>query len=410
MIVILYPHGCKKVATAAAQDVRRAFSDRVDVRLISANTTADWPAEKSWDDLLIVMYNDQIFPDKGNSFIEKYLETRTQSAILLPVALDRSTKRPPRAAEAIKALEYDRAAKGLKGRLVHRVGSMLGFAVQGRESKIFISYRAKDGAAVANEVHDYFKSMGHNVFLDQAKELDGETKILPGSPVQAQIDEALSKSNLVLLMDTPSAPESIWIMHEVDTADALLLPILPICFRPEADVKRGPRFKSLLALQRWVQLQLPDAAPKGALLTLEQLDEIVSEAEKYLCEIFQRKCRVPFLVEREFVSRGYAWSVLNEHLLMFRSSKRADWRVKTNVLSHCSIFDPNYGPAMKRFWAFVKEAKHHNFSLFLYDGELIPRPQLQKIVEETEDESAIILHHQELAALIDSNFTNLGAA
>lgn len=410
MIVILYPHGCKQVAIAAARDLRGAFSDTIAIKLVSATTASTWPAERSWDDLLIVMYNGKIFPAKGIAFIDEYLRLRAQSAALLPVALDRSAKRPPGAAEAIKALEYRREAKGPKGRLAHRVGCMLGLAVQGRESKIFISYRAKDGAAVATEVHNYFKTLGHNVFLDEAKEFDGDTKIPPGSPVQAQIDEALAKSNLVLLMDTPSAPESIWIMHEVDTADSLLLPILPVCFREEGDAKQGPRFKSLLALQRWIQLPMPRAASGAASLTSEQLEQIVAEVEKYLCEIFQRKCRVPFLVQKEFVSRGFAWSVLDERLLMFKSSKSESWRIKTNVLSHCSVFDPNYGPAMKRFRAFLNETKRNNYSLFLYDGELIPRPQLQKIIEEEKDESAIILHHQELAALIDSNFTNLEVA
>jgi len=40
---------------------------------------------------------------------------------------------------------------------------------------------------------------------------------------------------------------------------------------------------------------------------------------------------------------------------------------------------------------------------------LLPELQLREIVESDEDESVIILHHQELAALIDSNFTNLVA-
>jgi hypothetical protein len=219
----------------------------------------------------------------------------------------------------------------------------------------------------------------------------------------------LDKSNLVLLIDTPSAPDSKWITHEVDTAGSLLLPILPICFRDKRDSKRGPRFKSLFALQRWVEFQNPAPAHRRP-LTASQLDEIVSTAEKYLCEIFQRKCRVPFIVEKEFVSRGFGWRALDQRLLMFRSSKGTNWRVRTNILSHCSIFDPSYGPALKRFWSFLEDVDRHNYSLFLYDGELIPEPQLQKIVREAKDESVIILHHQELAALIDSNFTSLPIA
>src|SRR6202035_4690174 len=102
----------------------------------------------------------------------------------------------------------------------------------------------------------------------------------PGTPVQQEIDEALDKANLVLLIDTPSAPASPWIKHEVDTADALLLPILPLCFRDKGDRKVGPRFPSLAALQRWVPFQTPDPTTDPP-LSISQLDDIVREAETY---------------------------------------------------------------------------------------------------------------------------------
>jgi len=249
-------------------------------------------------------------------------------------------------------------------------------------------------------------SLGHRPYLDEAKEFDGEPRILPGSPVQKQIDEALVNANLVLLIDTASAQSSPWIKHEVDTADALLLPILPICFRNTDDPRQGPRFRSLLELRRWVQFQTP-SADEDPPLSASQLDQIVNEAEKYLCEIFQRRCRVPFIVEKEFVSHGFAWKVLDKRLLMFESSKGHSLRLRTNVLSHCSIFDQVYTPAIERFGAFVNATARPNYSLFIYDGALLPDTELQKLVEAQED-PVIILHHQELAALIDSNFTILG--
>ena len=292
---------------------------------------------------------------------------------------------------------------------MNRVGGMLGLLMQGRNTKIFISYRATDGTAIANQLYDHLQSIGHQVFLDEAKEIDGYTKILPGNPVQNDIDDALEKSNLLLLIDTPAAPDSRWMVREVETAGSLLLPILPLCFRDKNDPKQGPRFRSLLALQRWVPFERPGGTTRRP-LSAEQLDKIVVEAEKYLCEIFQRKCRVPFLVEKEFVSRGFAWSVLDQRLLMFTSSKGGNWRVSTKVLSHCSLFDPSYGPAMKRFSSYLKEARRHNYSLFLYDGELLPEPELQQLVDEKEGDAIFILHHQELAALIDSNFTILPGA
>jgi hypothetical protein len=408
MVVILYQRSCQKIAKKTALDLIKTFSDHVRVELIPAGSHVSWPADVAWDDLLIVMFDGKKFPDAGNLFMTKYLEQRSDFAILLPVAIDPASTKPPGAAAAIKALEYDRAAKGPSGRLANRVGGMLGLRVQGRDSKIFISYRASDGAAIAKHLHAHLESVGHRAFLDEAKEFDGETSILPGSPVQKQIDEALEKANLVLLLDTPSAPASPWIKHEVDTADGLLLPILPLCFRDKDDKKVGPRFPSLVALQRWVSFQIPDPADDPP-ISASQLDQIVDEAETYLCEIFRRKCRVPFIVKKEFVSHGFAWKVLDKRLLMFESSKSHTPRVRTKVLSHCSVFEPTYSPALKKFATFLNSTARSNHSLFIYDGELLPDPILQDIAEAQSD-AVIILHHQELAALIDSNFTTVVAA
>jgi len=408
MVVILYQRGLQKIAKKIAADLTKAFSDHVKVSLMSVVSASSWPDDVSWDDLLIVMFDGKSFPDAGNAFIEKYLKKRPNSGLLLPVALDRRSRKPPDAAASIKALEYDRAAKGPKGRLANRVGGMLGLRVQGRDSKIFVSYRATDGKVIANQLHAHLESIGHRAFLDEAKEFDDDTKILPGNSVQKEIDEALEKANLVLLIDTPAAPASPWIKHEVDTADALLLPILPVCFRDKDDKKIGPRFPTLVALQRSITFKKPD--PKAAApLSVSELDQIVNEAEIYLSEVFRRKCRVPFIVEKEFVTHGFAWKVLDKRLLMFESSKSISWRVRTKVLSHCSVFDPTYGPALKKFSEFLKGTARSNYSLFIYDGELLPEPILKDIAE-AQTEPVIILHHQELAALIDSNFTTMVAA
>jgi hypothetical protein len=408
MVVVLYQNEYANVAEQVEADLIAAFSDRICVEVMPTDGSSSWPADAAWDDLLIVLYDGKDFPETGNLFIAKYLDQRPNSAMLLPVSIDHASRRPPRAAAPIKALEYDDDAKGAEGRLVSRVGAMLGLRIQGRDSKIFISYRAIDGTAIAQQLYSHLASLGHRPFLDEAKEIDGETKILPGTPVQEQIDDALSAANLVLLIDTPAAPDSPWIKHEIDTADALLLPILPIVFRDEGDHKLGPRFRSLLALQRWVPLQRPDGTADPP-LSDRQLDQIISEAETYMCEIFKRKCRVPFIVEKEFLSRGFAWKVLDKRLLMYQSSKSQSARLQTKVLSHCSLFDPVYTPAMRRFGEFLRATDRSNYSLFIYDGELLTELQLQEIIKEQNEPDIIILHHQELAALIDSNFSMLGA-
>src|ERR1022692_1403225 len=300
MIVILHQRTHQNVADTVAQNLVAAFSGHVAVVQVEAETAATWPApEIAWDDLLITVFDAAPFPDSGNQFIAQYLNQRGDDAMLLPVALDPASQKPPKPSEAIKALLYDSSAAGERGRLANRAGGMLGLRVQGRHTKLFISYRAADGSTIAEQLNAHLRGIGYQTFLDQAKEFDGEPTILPGNAVQKEINEALSTASLVLLVDTPKAHESKWIRHEIDTADGLLLPVLPICFRDKSDSKKGTRFRSLLALGRWLLFQTPTAGT--APLSGDQLNEIVSETEGYLCEIFRRKCRIPFLVKKEFI-------------------------------------------------------------------------------------------------------------
>ena len=407
MIVVLHPEANKAIAERIASTLRNAFRGHVGVSLTSASSPTAWPGDVNWDDLLIILFDATHFPDAGNSYIAEYLQKREKTALLLPLALDVGHRSPPKAAEAIKALEFDPAAAGVDGRLVKRVGAMLGLRVQQRDNQIFISYRTRDGTDIAKQLEDRLAGLGYPVWRDEAREMDGETTILPGSDVQQEIDKGLERASIVLLLDTPAAPHSAWIKHEVETANGLLLPVLPLCFRTKDDPKKGPRFNSLLQLQRWVPLPFP-TPPRVPPLTEEELNLVVSETEMYLCEIFQRKCRVPFIVEKEFVSRDYSWRILDQRRLMCESVKKHSVRLTTKVLSHCSIFDQVHGPALQMFRAFLKNTGRPNHSLYIYDGELIPEPQLKDIIEAAPgDDGVVILHHQELAALIDSNFTNL---
>ena len=407
MIVLLHAEANRKIGEAIASNLRDAFKGHIEVTQASASSPAAWSADANWDDLLIVLFDGAHFPDAGNDYIAEFSKLRQKKTLLLPVALDAAHRKPPQAAAAIKALEFDATASGVDGRLVRRVGAMLGLRAQQRDHLLFISYRASDGMKIAEQLEHYLMSLGYPVWRDEARELDGETRILPGSDVQRQIDEGLERASMVLLLDTPAAPHSIWIKHEVDTANGLLLPILPLCFKAESDPKKGPRFSSLLQMQRWVELPFP-SLPSTPPLTEDELNRIVGEMELFLCDVFRRKCRVPFIVEKEFVSRAYSWRMVDQRLLMSEALKKHSARLTTKVFSHCSIFDQVHGPALKRFGEFLRQSGRPNYSLYIYDGELIPEPQLKEIIEATPaEDGVVILHHQELAALIDSNFTTL---
>lgn len=406
MIVILFETGQRAIAEEVHRDLKTAFKGAISVALADAASPGCWPADVCWDDLLLIVYRDSSFSAAGNKYIQEYVDGRNGKGRLLPVALDPTNRRPPTAASHIKALEFDAAAGGSNGRLVKRAGAILGLRLQQRDTKIFISYRATDGIEIARQLEMHLDGLGYPVWRDEAKEIDGETKILPGSAVQSEIDSALDNASVVILLDTPQAPHSPWIKHEVDTANSQLLPILPLCFRHASDSKMGPRFRSLLDLQRWVPL-LFNAPLSTPPLTDLELDLIVREMEGYICEIFRRKCRVPFLVEKEFVSRSYTWSILDARRLICESVKNHSLRLSTKVLSHCSIFEQVHGPAMQVFSDFLTQTGRPNYALYIYDGEeLIPEPELKEIINSSPPGNEIvILHHQELAALIESNFT-----
>jgi TIR domain len=407
MIILLHQPDGKSAAENMKADLEAAFRGRIEVALADANSSMVWPGDPSWDDLLVVVFEGSAFPNSGNDFITDYQKKRNHKGFLLPVALNATHTRPPKAAEAFKSLMFDAAAAGVGGRFVKRAGAMIGLRVQQRENKIFISYRATDGTAIAIQLEDHLKKLGYPVWRDEAKELDGLTKILPGTEVQSQIDAALEDASIVLLLDTPAAPSSPWIAHEVDTANGLLLPVLPLCFRDKTDSKKGSRFTSLTQLQRWIALALP-AATAAPPLSDGELDQIVNEMEQYLCELIQRKCRVPSLVEKEFLSRNFTWTLLDKRLLVSESIKGQDTRVPTKVLSHCSIFDHVHGPAMKAFSDYMAKVGRPNHSLYIYDGDIIPEPQLLAFIKQNPSkDGVVILHHQELATLIDSNFTTV---
>ena len=403
MILILHSDATATLSGQIANDLREAFKDHIVVSTASASSENPWPSGIDWDDLLVVVYDDAPFPPSGSAFISEYLATRNGLGLILPVATVAGRTRPPMGADHIKAFEIDATSAGVHGTVVKRVGAMIGLRLQQRENEIFISYRATDGRHFAEQLEAHLKSLGFPVWRDEARELDGTTRILPGSPVQNEIDRALDKAAAVLLLDTPEAPHSIWIKHEVDTANGLLIPVLPLCFRATSDRKKGPRFSSLLQLQRWV-----DIAHTAGSLTPFELQLVVSEMETYLSDILRRKCRVPFIVEREFTTREFSWNILDRRHLMTEAKRVLNPRLTTRVLSHCSLFDHVYGPALDRFAGFLKNSGNCNHSLYIYDGELIPEPELNDIIKKRpSNEGVVILHHQELAALIDSHFTKL---
>ncbi|RYJ17903.1 hypothetical protein C5Y41_11950 [Rahnella variigena] len=406
MIVILHNTASSILAEKIKNDILNSFKNHVSVVAMSDSEISLWPCEEEWNDLLMVLYDHSQFSEEADEFVSSFLGKRPDTALILPVALESSCPIPPKAVSMYKALPYDpKDALESEKSIICRAGAMLGLRLQGRDTKIFISYRAQDGRDIAEQLHDHLLTLGHKPWLDEAKELDGYTKILPGEPVQIEIEKALDEASLLLLIDTPASLESKWIKAEVNIADGKLIPILPIVFRPESDPKKGPRFRTLLSLQRWLEVSFNEP-PAKTILSSVDLDNIVLELETYLCDIFMRKCRIPFQVKKNFIKAGYDWNALNQSLSVYKSQQQHSARIRTTVHSHCSIYSTIYPPSFRHFKEFLSTQPHATYSLFIYDGDLLADEDLAEWL----DIETIILHHQEISALLASNFTKVGNA
>jgi hypothetical protein len=400
MIIILCESDSKDIAQAISDDLALAYNDKLEISILKASDAIAWPYDPAWDDLLIVLFKDNNFPEAGKKFIQEYC--LRDNSFILPISVNSEHQKPPDPIGGIKAICFENENRGNDGHIIKRIGAMMGLRLRHRDHKIFISYRAIDGNLIADQLYAFLKQNGFNPWLDVAKdEYDAEPSIQGGEDVQLIIEKNLAEANLLLLIDTPKAIESRWINLEVDSAISQLIPILPICCKEATNPTKGPRFRPLRELQRWVE-----AKPcQGDILEEIKLSEILDEIENYLCEIYQRKLRVPFLVSREFNSRGFSWKIISQQKYLYGSEKQYSARVKHLVLSHCSIFNQISSPILRVILDNISGLTA-NYFLFVYDGELLPDNEIIGICSDTEVEAInlIILHHQEIPLLLDSDF------
>jgi hypothetical protein len=413
MIGILCENEAQLIAQAICGDLAQAYHGQLQVTIIPAHEQTAWSTEPVWDDLLIVLYDTQHFPEMGKRFIQAYLDMSDARGYVLPVALHPQRQRPPEPISHLKAILYDDTAKGTTGRIARRVGALLGLRLRRGDTKVFISYRAVDGSAIAQQLEAFLHSHGFNPWRDEAQDADdGDPNIQGGENVQTVLDTHLRQAALILLVDTPEAPASKWIKFEIDTANAQLLPILPVCCRDEDDRRHGPRFRSLMDLQRWVEVTLRPHPPAMPLEDTE-LDRIMDEMESYLCEIYRRKSKIPYEVSKQFRAHDFAWTALDDSRRLYQSLKRYNVRIRHQILLHCSIFDEVYTPALQAFVAYAKQpavGPQTNFRLFIYGGEVLPELEIEELytAAHLDDEAnLIVLHHQELLHLLASDFKRL---
>lgn len=399
MIVLLYTQDVSEASAAAARDaLLTTYGGGLAITVVAEAEAVYWPCDPSWDDLLLVLYGDNGFTSSAKDFLARESSVGSRRRSCLPVACGNRTV-PPDPLQDLKAMTLDLS------RLCRRVGAIMGMSLRNRDQIIFVSYRSVDGKELAVQIDDYLKSEGYETWRDEARDVfDGEGNILPGEEVQDVIEKNLSRADLILLIDTPCAVESDWIKLEVDTANGLLIPVLPVFFHNGSEAKRVSRFRSLASLHRGYSIPAENH-PIPAL----HLEGILQEIENFLSEIYRRKLRVPVLVEKEFTSRGYEWSVRDNFI--YQAIQKNFGTLRTRVYSHCSRFEGIFDPALSAFAKHLMNASPNaNYALYVYDGMVIPQSQIKEVMFAArieEETSIIILHTQEVAALLHSNFKSL---
>src|SRR5205085_7911344 len=75
MTVILHDNTdrARDTARECEKNIQTAFKGAIEVATMLADSPSAWPSDRSWDDLLVVIYADPNFPDAGNQFVTEFL-------------------------------------------------------------------------------------------------------------------------------------------------------------------------------------------------------------------------------------------------------------------------------------------------------------------------------------------------
>jgi hypothetical protein len=143
------------------------------------------------------------------------------------------------------------------------------FGLSRDKRQAFISYRRKDSQGLANQLFENLSLYGYSPFLDISS-------IEAAEPVQDVLRHRLADVDLVIFIDSPTAPASDWILEELTTAEHLGLGILQLVWpnkspHPASGLSRCHRLDDTHFVNR-------DLSAKG-ILTDAALAEVLQLAE-----------------------------------------------------------------------------------------------------------------------------------
>jgi hypothetical protein len=397
MILIMAEQGTESVAEQIAGALSQEYNLPYAPEVVAVG--AVWARSVEWDDLLLVVYRSHTLPESAVRYIQDYRSTHKTGGAILPVGATPAFSTPPDPISGIKAAKHDGSPE-LTGRIVKSAGVFLGLALRPGSQQIFVSYRASDGTPLAQAIHGHLKSAGFDPWLDEA----GENLVI-GDLVQDKIRRNIESAAMVLLIDTPDAPDSKWVSIEIDLAIGQLVPVLPVV----AGGERISRFVALQGLRR--QASVKQNGFNATPLSDAEWQGVQDEVEELLLSSFRRRLRILSRAQATFEANGYSWQAVDERLRMYRADKKTALLAKAIILSHCLVHDITYPPALKAYWEYLKaypDVAKLNQKLCIYDRDkVLSEPEIQALSNNIPDMNVILAHYNELELLVASNFAAL---
>jgi hypothetical protein len=398
MILILTDAGSEPMSHAIAGALSQEYNMTCAPQVIAAG--AVWDRSVEWDDLLLVVYNSGVLPTAAVQYIDAYRAAHKTEGGVIPIGVNPAFPVPPDPLSGIKAAKYDGSPEQTAN-IVKSAGVFLGLSLRPGNQRIFVSYRAKDGAQLARSIFDRLKAGGFEPWLDEAEE-----NLVIGDDVQDKIRAGLETAAMVILVDTPEAPDSKWVAIEVDLANGQLVPVLPVVAGGES----LSRFIQLQGLRRWALVK-PNGLD-GSPLTDAEWDLVQMEIDELLLSSFRRRLKILSRAQTIFEHHGYKWQTVDARLRMYRAEKKPSSKINVVTLSHCLVHDITYIPALKAYWNFLTKyagLATLNQKLCIYDRDkVLSESEMDALSRNIPEMNAILAHYNELELLISSNFTVLG--
>lgn len=399
---------CEPGTELAAQELASAIQQRFDTpsppELCAAASTWDQPA---WDDVLLVLYRSAALLPWAHDVVVRFRDTHatvdpatgrpSPGGFVIPVTVAATSTQPPEPIAALKGTPFDGSAATLES-VLRAIAVFLGLALRPGEHHIFVSYRASDGKAIAADLHQRLHAAGFHPWLDEAPD-----ELPAGSNVQQVIRDHVRRAAMVLVVDTPDAPQSRWIHEEIASAIGEQIPVLPLVIGDDVS-----RFLSLASLRRRVDVATRGA---GAPLADDEWADVLAHIQELLLAAYVRRTKLRAYAERAFTAAGFTWLAIDEARRMFKARRQRQALPPNVVLSHCSIHDATYVPALKAYADFIARLGNLaeiNHKVCIYDRErVLSDPEIDAIAQEFGALPFILAHYNELGVLILSNFERL---